>query len=304
MASESKPSAPPAGSRPFQREALILIAPLAVVIGWWIFDLSYQWRSLVEYQFGWIVVMLAGYLIMERWPTLPAQDTAAPFGRCLAMAGFGFVFVIAGELYRIGLSRTPTSSMSLSIGCALFVSSLILALRGPATLRHFLFPLLFFFVAVPIPKILWNPIVFGLQSFVATLNVETLRLIGIPAEQNAHVIKLPTTTVGVNEACSGIRSLQSSLMAALFVGDLMLKRAGWKVSLVVGGVVLAVVGNFGRSLFLSITAYRAGAAGLQAVHDTAGWSVLTFTAVGVVVLVQILCRLERHALLLARDAQD
>ena len=302
MASESKSVPPPGGG--LRSEALVLLLPLAVVIGWWTLDLSYQWRSLVDYQFGWIVVMLAGYLILERWPTLPTRDVAAPFGRCLTMGGLGFLFVTAGELYRIGLSRTPTSSMLISIGCALFVSALVLALRGPATLRHFLFPLLFFFVAVPIPKILWNPIVFGLQSFVATLNVETLRLIGIPAEQNAHVIQLPNTTVGVNEACSGVRSLQSSLMAALFVGDLMLKRAGWKLSLVVGGVILAVAGNFGRSLFLSLTAYRGGAAALQAVHDTAGWSVLAFTAVGVVVLVQVLSRLERHAQLVAKDAQD
>lgn len=304
MSSEPKSPPAPAPAAAAQPGGNLLLVALIPVLGWWTLDLSYMWRSLVDYQFGWIVLMLAGYLILERWPTRPREDQAAPFGRCLILAGLGFGFVLIAELYRIGLSRTPTSSMALSIGCALFVAALLLSLRGPATLRHFLFPLLFFFVAVPIPKILWNPIVFSLQSFVATLNVETLRLIGIPAEQNGHVIQLPNTRVGVNEACSGVRSLQSSIMAALFVGDLMLRRTSWRVSLVVGGVMLAVIGNLGRSLFLSLAAYRGGDAGLNAVHDAAGWSVLGFTAIGVVLLVQVLCRLERHASLLAEEGAD
>ena len=282
----------------------VLMVALIPVLGWWTLDLSYMWRSLVDYQFGWIVVMLAGYLILERWPTRPVQDSPLPFWKCLLMALAGFPLVLFAELYRIGMSRTPTSSMSLSIGAALFAAALMLAVRGPATLRHFLFPLLFFFVAVPIPKVLWNPIVFGLQSFVAMVNVEMLRLLGIPAEQHNQIIKLPNTEVGVNEACSGVRSLQSSIMAALFVGDLMLRRAGWRVALVVGGVVLAVLGNLCRSLFLSLAAYRGGPAGLQAVHDAAGWSVLVFTAVGVILLVQILCRLERHAMELEASANE
>lgn len=301
----SHPSTEPAPGRANASLAgKVLFAALVPVLAWWTLDLSYMWRSLVDYQFGWIVVMLAGYLIMERWPTRPVQDTPVAFWKCLLMALAGFPLVLFAELYRIGMSRTPTSSMSLSIGAALFVAALMLAVRGPATLRHFLFPLLFFFVAVPIPKVLWNPIVFSLQSFVAMVNVETLRLIGIPAEQHNQIIKLPNTEVGVNEACSGVRSLQSSIMAALFVGDLMLRRAGWRVALVVGGIGLAVLGNLCRSLFLSLAAYRGGAAGLQAVHDAAGWSVLIFTAVGVIVLVQILCRLEKHATELAESAAE
>ncbi len=300
MSSTSQTASAPGASR----SDYVLLAALVPVIGWWTLDLSYMWRSLVDYQFGWIVLMLAGYLIMERWPTIPKEDQPVSLFRGLALVLLGFPLVLLAELYRIGMSRTPTSSMVLSVGSALFVAALILTLRGPKTLRHFIFPLLFFFVAVPIPKILWNPIVFSLQTFVAALNVETLRLIGIPAEQTGHVIQLPNTKVGVNEACSGVRSLQSSIMAALFVGDLMLRRNGWRVTLVVGGILLAILGNLCRSLFLSMAAYRGGEAGLQAVHDAAGWSVLGFTAVGVVVLVQILIRLERRAIELAEESAE
>ncbi len=271
---------------------MLWLLPVAIVCGWWVNDLRYQWASLVEYHFGWIVVMLAVYLVWERWPNRPLQDEPASFGPNLLMAAAGSICVAIGELYRIGIARTPSSSMALSIGCALFVAAMVRGLHGQRTLRHFLFPLLFFFIAVPIPKSLWNPVVLGLQTFVAILNVETLGLLGIPAERHAHVIQLPNATVGVDEACSGVRSLQSSIMAALFIGDLTLRRTGWKVFFALGGIALAIAGNFVRSLYLSTTAYRHGTEALKAIHDAAGWSVLAFTACGLVLLAMLVGRLE------------
>lgn len=284
---------PPSESSGHLARSALWLLPLAVVAAWWVRDLSFQWSSLVEYHFGPIVVMLAAYLVWERWPTRPQVEEPASFAMSLALAAFGFVCVLAAELYRIGLARTPTSSMLLSLGCASFIAAQLLCLAGRPTLRHFLFPLLFFFIAVPIPKFFWNPVVLNLQSFVAMLNVETLRLLGIPAERHAHIIQLPNAVVGVDEACSGVRSLQSSIMAALFVGDLTLRRFGWKVVFVIGGVGLAIAGNFARSLYLSLTAYHHGAEALKAVHDAAGWSVLAFTAVGVVLLSLLVSRLDR-----------
>jgi len=271
---------------------MLWLLPVSVVCAWWVNDLRHQWASLVEYHFGWIVVMLAGYLVWERWPTRPLQDEPASFGPNLLMAAAGSICVAIGELYRIGIARTPSSSMALSIGCALFVAALVRGLHGQRTLRHFLFPLLFFFIAVPIPKSLWNPIVLGLQTFVAILNVEALGLLGIPAERHAHVIQLPNATVGVDEACSGVRSLQSSIMVALFIGDLTLRRTGWKIFFALGGITLAIAGNFARSLYLSTTAYRHGTDALKAIHDAAGWSVLAFTACGLVLLAVLVGRLE------------
>jgi exosortase len=271
---------------------LLIWAPGLVVVAWWVWELSHHWAALVEYRFGWIVAMLAAYLAWERWPTQPPARPGGHWGPVLLLGLGGSALVLLAELYRMGLARTPTQAMLFSLGCAAFVLAHLLALTGWERTRHFLFPLLFFFVAVPIPKIVWNPIVFGLQSLVTFLNVEALNLLGIPAVQQAHVIRLPHTTVGVDEACSGVRSLQSSIMAALFIGDLTLRRAGWKVFFLFAGVALAVVGNFGRSLYLSLTAHRAGAEALKAVHDSAGWSVLLFTAAGIAALAWAVTRLE------------
>ncbi|MEI6342282.1 MAG: exosortase/archaeosortase family protein [Verrucomicrobiota bacterium] len=280
--------------------------PGAVVVVWWIWELSFHWASLVEYKFGWIVVVLAGFLAWERWPTKPPMR---PGGQVMVVGVLGlcgFLMVLAAELYRIGLARTPTQAMLFSLGCASFVIAHMLSLLGWQGTRHFLFPVLFFFVAVPIPKFFWNPVVFGLQHFVASLNVEALNLLGIPAIQQNHVIQLPNTTVGVDEACSGVRSLQSSIMAALFIGDLTLRRVGWKFFFLAVGVLLAVMGNFGRSFYLSLTAHKGGPDALKAVHDSAGWSVLVFTAAGMACLAWAMTGIEKRVqqALASTDAAD
>ena len=57
------------------------------------------------------------------------------------------------------------------------------------------------------------------------------------------------------------------------------------------GVALAVVGNFFRSLFLSLTAHYNGVDALKRAHDAAGWTVLAFTAVGVTILAVLLVKI-------------
>lgn len=272
------------------------LIPAGATAIWWVNDLSFQWATLVEYQFGWIVLMLTIYLVWERWPTRPRRDLPAAFWKCLLLTLCALPLVGISVLYKNAMARIPATAFTLSIGCGLFLSANILLVCGRKTFRHFLFPLLFFFVAVPLPKTIWNPIVFGLQQFVTWADVESLRLAGIAAEQQGSVINLPNCQVGVNEACSGVRSLQSSVMAALFVGDLTLRSNSWRVLFFVAGVALAILGNFCRSLFLAYSAYQGGPEQLKKVHDTAGWSVLLFTAVGLVILSFLVTRLEAKAL--------
>lgn len=273
----------------------IYYSPIVLILGWWLYDLQFQWRALVEYQFGWIVLLLAAYLVWERWPTSPTEDRPASIWVCSALVLAGTPFVLVAELYKQAIANTPAASFSLSIGCVLFLTANVLYLRGWRTLRHFLFPLLFLFLAVPLPGILWSPVVLGLQSAITTMNVETLKLLGIPALQQANVIRLPNCVVGVDEACSGVRSLQSSIMAGLFVGNLTFKKTSSQWVFLLAGIGFALLGNLFRSLFLSITAHRHGLSALERWHDTAGWSVFLFTASSLVLLAWLVSRLEKAA---------
>lgn len=268
--------------------------PWLSVMVWWVWDLHVHWQTQVEFQHGWLVVPLAGYLAWERLIGCPRSQPGTSVRGPLVLAILGAPLVLVAELYKNAVASTASSSFALSLGCCAFITAILWTQHGWPVARRFLFPLLFLFVAVPIPKILWNPVVLGLQGFITTLNVETLNLLGIPAQRSGNLIHLPRGTVGVDEACSGIRSLQSSIMAALFIADLTLKRGGAKVFFFVVGIALAVVGNFGRSLFLSLTAASKGIQAVEGVHDTAGWSVLIFTAGGIALLAWWVARAEKR----------
>ena len=55
---------------------------------------------------------------------------------------------------------------------------------------------------------------------VARVAAETAMLLGTPAHVEGNLIRVSNGLVGVNEACSGIRSLQTSLMIGLLFGEL------------------------------------------------------------------------------------
>jgi exosortase/archaeosortase family protein len=82
-------------------------------------------------------------------------------------------------------------------------------------------------------------------------------------------------------------------MATLFIGYLSLKARSLQLVLLVGGILLAIFGNLVRSLFLSYAASVRGVNSIAAFHDGAGWSILVFTAAGVVLLAWLLHKLER-----------
>ena len=274
------------------KNSLMTCLPLAVFVGWWIYSLQFQWRAQEEYRFGYLVVVLVAFLVWDRWDSRPKRDIPSSLWRAALWSLIGFPLVLVAELYRYALARSPASATALSLGTICFIRAAILQQWGPQTLRHFRFPILFALIAVPIPGVVWSPVVFGLKGLVTFVNVELLNLMGIPALQQGSVIQLPNCRVGVDEACSGIRSLQSSLMMALFIGDQSLRQAGLRWLLVSGAVGWAVVGNIGRSLYLSLTAHRHGTAALNEVHDTAGWSVLVVTLVGMGVMAWALARWE------------
>jgi hypothetical protein len=63
------------------------------------------------------------------------------------------------------------------------------------------------------------------MELATSVTVELLNLFHFPAVQHGNVIEVRTGFLGVDEACSGIRSLQATLMVSLFLGELY--RASW-----------------------------------------------------------------------------
>jgi exosortase len=163
----------------------------------------------------------------------------------------------------------------------LIITANIVAVYGVVALGTLGFAFYFLLIALPLPSIIQSLLVSNLQLFVAFMDEELLNLMGIPAQRTGSIIRLSSGQVGVDDACSGFRSLQSSIMAGMFIGFLLFKGWGWRITLVVISVLFSILGNLGRTLFLCYQGAANGIESIKGVHDAAGWSVMAFTAAGV-----------------------
>jgi exosortase len=144
---------------------------------------------------------------------------------------------------------------------------------GSSWTRHFAFPVAFILVAVVWPYRIEKALTQNLMQVVAGLTVELLGWLDVPALHHGNLIELSTGVVGVDEACSGIRSFQSTLMAALLMGELYRLRVWARAGLVGCGLLLAFCFNVMRTLLLSWQASQHGLAILEKWHDPAGFTI-------------------------------
>ncbi len=138
----------------------------------------------------------------------------------------------------------------------------------------FVFPICFFLVAVPWPSGLETLLTQSLMRLDAATTVELLGLFGVPAVQHGNVIEVSTGVVGIDEACSGIRSLQAALMLSLFFGELYALSARRRALCVFAGFSVAFIFNVGRTFLLTRVAAAKGVGAVAAWHDPAGVTIL------------------------------
>jgi exosortase/archaeosortase family protein len=139
---------------------------------------------------------------------------------------------------------------------------------------RFTFALFFFLVAVPWPTFIEGPLVQGLMRVNVGVTTELLGAIGVPAVPHGNVIEVATGMVGVDDACSGIRSFQATLMISLFFGELCALTVRRRVVCVFAGFALSFLFNVGRTTLLTWIAAQKGTGAVASWHDPAGVTIL------------------------------
>ncbi len=263
----------------------------AVLGALWLFavrQLRFDWTINPQYTYGWTVPFLSAYLFAERWKRRPpAQAPQSRLGLGLAVIVLALLILPARLMEE---SAPDWRFVGWAIGgvCVAISMSAIYVAGGRAWLRHFLFPVAFFLVAVPWPVPLEQSLIQWLMRSVTEICVEALSWVGIPAIQKGNVIEISTGRVGVEEACSGVRSLQTTLMIALFMGELLRFRLLRRAVLLVGALVVAFICNASRAFFLVWVSARSGTDVVAKWHDNVGMAVLFGSLLGVGILCAIL----------------
>ncbi len=243
--------------------------------------LSPEWTLNEQYHFGWLVPALAAYLIKVRFERLPAEAPAP--SRWLVSTAVLFLAFASVLIMPIREANLDWRLVEWSLAGVAIAASLVCfwQLGGFPWVRQFTFPLFFFLIAVPLPRNLEYPWMDRLMLNNASISVELLHWLGVDAQARGNLIQLPTCTLGVEEACSGIRSLQSTLMLSLFLGEILALRWPRRLVLLAAALGWALVTNVGRTATLGWLAARDGLPAVDRWHDTAGFSVLALCAITV-----------------------
>ncbi len=260
-------------------------------------ELSGEWSVNEQYNFGWFVPFFALYLFWLRWQDAPRTEIRSPKSEIRKVQTIAVLLAIAALLVLLPLRlfeiANPEWRLLAWIHAAAVVGLTLLLIwwaGGEARVRHFAFPVAFIFVAVPWPTSLETPVIQGLMRVVARVAAETAMLLGTPAQVEGNLIRVSTGLVGVNEACSGIRSLQTSLMIGLLFGELKRLSVLRRVALVACAVAIALLANFVRAVFLVSIAATEDLSAVGRWHDIAGYSIVALVFMATVGFAYLLGR--------------
>jgi exosortase len=247
-------------------------------------QLRVEWSLNPQYSYGWAVPVLCVYLAWQN--CRKAETGMRNMGNFyLPSPIFYFLLVLCAFLYaptRLIEEANPEWHL---VSWALAVEVIGLTLlflhlctptlrRFDISLRALIFPICFFFVAVPWPSVFEEPVIQGLTRADSRATVELLGWLGIPAMPHGNVIEVATGEVGISEACSGIRSFQATLMISLFLGDFYRLNFARRIFLVLGGFAMSFGFNLVRMSILVWIAAKKGVNAIEIWHDPAGMTIL------------------------------
>lgn len=281
----ASPSLPPSTGRPPADALAVITLLLGLVIAFtWL--MWPEWGQNPDLSHAFFVPLIFLLLVWEsrrqgtpRWMP-PGRLSALAVAAALAL---GFVFFALSGLFAATLAWTHalvSCLLAAALGSFLLAGLIILA---DARLRLVPFnwvsltAIFLWLLVAPLPEGTYTRLTLALQQWVTGSVIQTLHLLGVPARQHGNVIELATTTVGVAEACSGIRSLISCVFAGFFFAGWLVRRPAGRVVLIVVAPLLALGMNFLRSLTLTLLA-NAGKDINGFWHDATGFAILGVTA--------------------------
>jgi exosortase len=220
--------------RPVWWQALIM-----VILTVWLYssifsDMVVQWAKDPNFSHGFIVIPFALLVLWRNrlaFQALPSK----PSSWGLLIVAFALCMLVAGSLSaELFISR---------FSMLLLIAGLLVLYCGWSYLRAALFPLGVLVLMIPIPAIVFNPITLPLQLLASKLAAATLPVCGVPVLREGNVINLPTMSLEVAQACSGIRSLFSLITLATIYGYLTKSPMWTRVVLVASAVPIAIAAN-------------------------------------------------------------
>lgn len=244
---------------------LLSILLVAGLYGGIVSGMAVDWYQDANYSHGFLVPLIAGYFVYERWDGLKGVQVL-PSLTGLVVILIAFTQLIVGT---VGVEY-----FTLRSSLVVLIAGMVLFFLGTEVFKIIRLPIFYLLFMIPLPYIIYDSLAFPLKQFVSWGSVGFMKLIGIAVIREGNIIMFPGITLEVADACSGIRSLISilalSVAYASFLQISNIKR--WII--ILSSVLIAIVTNAMRVIITGILANHGGAAAAQGFfHEFAGMGV-------------------------------
>lgn len=184
--------------------------------------------------------------------------------------------ILLGGLLGAELFLTRVSLIGVIAGAVLYV-------WGWQHFRMLAFPIAFLLLMIPLPTIVFNQIAFPLQLLASRAGEAVINLAGIPVLREGNVLQLPSRTLEVAEACSGIRSLVSLLLLAIVLGHFTERRTGRRILIALAAIPIAILANAARVAGTGLASELVSPAAAEGfLHTFSGWVLFVVAFIGLV----------------------
>jgi exosortase len=244
---------------------LLLLASYAPML----YSMGKMWVEDDDMSHGLFVPIAAAFIAWDKRATLAAiQPKINYWGLLLVL--FGMIMLC------IGPPSLPTF-VFITRGAFLFsLVGCILFLRGAATLRALAYPLALLPLMIPLPSFIYDRLTLPLQLLASVLAENFLTIMGFSVLREGNILHMPTQTLSVAEACSGLRSLYALTFLTLTYAYFFTDRS-WKRWVLLATIIpVAIIANSGRVAATAIMGTYNQELTVGFYHELLGWTVFVF----------------------------
>jgi len=246
--------------------ACLLLLPLVVLYYDTFLKLAGDWWNDPNNSHGLLIPPLAIYFAWRKRHRFSSQTEDPKLA-----AG---IVVVLGSLLVYFVGRLGAEFFLTRISSLTLLAGMLLYFYGWKHLRVMAFPLCFLFLAIPIPALIFNTVSIPLQGLASEASSEFLNFCDVPVLREGNVLQLATTSLGVAEACSGLRSLLSLIALSVILGYMRWRNLGQRLVLIALSIPVALLLNIVRITITGIIAENWSVKyAMGFFHEFSGWVV-------------------------------
>jgi exosortase len=238
-----------------------------------------QWATDENMGHGFFVPVVAGFIAWQRRNIVAAIPKRPN--------GWGLVLVLWGACQAV-VATLGAELFTARLSFVVALVGVILYLGGTAWVKALSFPLLLLLFMIPIPAIIYAALTLKLQMLASQLGEVMISWMGIPVLRAGNTLQLPSQTLDIAEACSGIRSLLSLGFLSLVYAYFMDKRVWMRWALLIATIPIAIGANGIRVALTGLLSEVNTQLAQGAYHETEGYIVFIVALIALIATHRIL----------------